>query len=127
MLLQLSQFFLLCLPPPSTPSTLIQSPHLCLYPSVTHISSLATPFPYCSLHPQGYSVTTYLYLIPSPLHPFPPTPLVSGKHQNALSIHESVSVLLVHFVCFLDSIVDKYVFIAILLFIVLIFFLKETL
>ena len=56
----------------------------------------------------------YLYfLIPSPLHPFPHTTLPSGNHQNVLHIHDSVSVLLVYLVCFLDSIVDKYVFIAI--------------
>ena len=75
----------------------------------------------CTLHPHPYSVTTYLYfLIPLPPHPFPHTTLPSGNHQNALHIHDSVSVL-VCLVCFLDSIVDRYVFVATLLFKVLIF------
>ena len=52
-----------------------------------------------------------------------PHPLPSENHQNALRIHNSVSALLVGLVCFLDSIVDRYVFIAILLFIFWIFFL----
>ena len=74
-----------------------------------------------------YSVSTNVYfLIPAPfLHR--PTPLPSGNHQNILRIYDSVSVMLAHLFCFLDSIVDKYVFIAILLFIFLIFFLKKTL
>ena len=56
----------------------------------------------------------------------------SDFRQNGLDIHESVSVPLIFLVCFLDSVditlnidrydVDRYVFIAILLFIVLIFF-----
>ena len=75
-----------------------------------------------TLHPHGYLVTTYLYfLIPSPLHPFPDNRLPSGNPQNALHIHDSVSVLLC-FISFLDLIVDTHVFITILLFIVLIFF-----
>ena len=36
-----------------------------------------------TLYPHGYSVTIYLFfLMPSPLHPFPNTPLPSGNHQN---------------------------------------------
>ena len=85
-------------------------------------------FLYYILHPYSYCVTTHsvlcaLYiLIPSPLHSFPYTPLLSGNHQNAFCTHNSVSVLLVCLVCFLDSIVHRYVFLANLLFIVLIFF-----
>ena len=46
---------------------------------------------YCTCHPHGDSVTTYLYfLIPSPLHPFPYSPLPSDNHQNTLHIHDSV-------------------------------------
>ena len=43
-------------------------------------------------------------------------------------IYESISVLLVHLFCFLDSIIDRYMFIVILFFIVLIFlfFLKSA-
>ena len=71
----------------------------------------------------GCSVTTYLCLISSPLHPLPDTPCPSGNHLNPFHTHNSVFVLFVCLVCFLDSTVDRYVFIAILLFIVLIFFL----
>ena len=73
--------------------------------------------------PHAYSVTTRLYfLTPSPLYPFPHMLLPSGNHQNPLLIHDSVCVLLVCLVCFIDSTVDGYVFISILLFMVLIFF-----
>ena len=62
-----------------TPS---DNPHtICSCPWVTHISSLATPFPilYC-ISPWLF----YLYcLIPSLLHIFPHKPLPSGNHQNA--------------------------------------------
>ena len=44
MLLQLSWFFPLGPPPPSTPYSLRQSPHHCSCLGVMHISSLATPF-----------------------------------------------------------------------------------
>ena len=108
-------------PVPTTPSS---NP-----PIIVHVHGLCIEtlwllhFLHCTLYPHGYSVTTYLYfLIPSSLHPFPHTPLTSGNHQNILCIHDSVSVLLVCSVCFLGSIVDRYVFSAILLFIVLIFF-----
>ena len=88
-----------------------------------HIGSLLLHFLYCALHPHGYSVTTYLYfLILSTLHLFPHTTLPPGNNQNTLSIDDSVSVFPVCLVCFLDSIVHRYVFIDILLFIVLIFF-----
>ena len=119
MLLQLSWFFSLYPPPPSTPHSLRQSPHHRSYPWVMGMSFLATPFPILYFTSHGYSVTTSLYfLIPSPLHLLPRLPLSSGNHQN----HDSVSVLLVCLVCFLDSIVDRFIFFAILLFIVLIFF-----
>ena len=112
-------FFFLCPPPPSNPHSLRQSPH--------HYSChVYKSFDYSISYNVLYipmAVTTYLYfLIPSSLHPFPLTPLTSGNHQNILCIHDSVSVLLVCSVCFLGSIVDRYVFSAILLFIVLIFF-----
>ena len=80
-------------------------------------------FLYCTLHPHGYSATIHLYfLIPSPLHPFPYTLLLSGNPQNTFHSHDSVSVLLACLACFLDSVVDRYVFIAMLLFIVSILF-----
>ena len=71
----------------------------------------------------------YLFVLLNPLtsYPFPHTPLLSSNHQNVLHIHDSISVL-VCLVCFLDSI-DKFVFITMLLFIVLIlfFFLNKSL
>ena len=107
--------------PPSTqqPLSLMQSPHHCSCPWVMCVSSLVTPFP------RLYFTFPWLFcnyfLIPSPLHQSTHTPhLKCTNHQNALCICDSVSVILVLFVCFLDSIVDKYVFIAILL--LLIFF-----
>ena len=45
MLIQLSWFFPLWLPPPKTPHSLRQSPYHCSCPWVMHISALATPFP----------------------------------------------------------------------------------
>ena len=118
MLLQLSQFFPLCPHPPSgNPHTIVH-----VHGSCMQVLWLLH-FLYCTSYPHGYSVTTYLYfLIPSPLHPLPYTPLSSGNHQNALHTHDSVFVLLVCLVCFLDSIADRSVFSAILLFTVLTFF-----
>ena len=103
---------------PAAPQSLRQSPHHCSCPWVMCISSLDTPFP------TPYFTFPWLFcnyfLIPSPLHPFPQNALWTGNHQNPLCIHDSVSVL-VCLVCFLDLIVDRYVFFVIL-FIVLIFF-----
>ena len=65
-----------------------------------------------------------LFVLLNPLtsSPIPLYSLPSGIHQNALHNHDSVSVLLACLVYILDSVVDRYVFIAILLFILLIFF-----
>ena len=72
MLLQLSQLFPLCPPPPRTPNCLGQSPHHCSCPWVMHMDSLLLHFLCCALHPRGSSVTTYSYfLIPSPFYPLP--------------------------------------------------------
>ena len=90
-------FFLFGPPAPSTPHTLRQSPHHCSRPGFIQIYTYILwllHFLYCTLHPHGYSVTTYLYfLTPSPLHPFSPTTLSSGNCQNILRIHDSASVL----------------------------------
>ena len=121
MLLQLSQFFSLCPPPPSTHYSLRQSSHHHSCPWVMPISFLATLFPilYCT---SPLLFCNYLFVLLNSLisSSIPHTPLPSGNHQNALCIHDSVSVLLICLVCFLDSIVDRYIFIAILLFIFLI-------
>ena len=95
----------------------------------SHISSLATPFP-IPYFISAWLFSNYLLVLVNPLtsSPILPQCLPSDNDQNVLHLHESVSVLLVCLVCFLDSIVDRYVFIAILLFIVLIlFFLNKSL
>ena len=114
--------FPFCLPPPSTSHPLRQSPHHCSCPWVMCISSLVTPSPI--LHfTSPWLICNYLFVLLNPLTSsrLPHSLLPSGNHQNALRIHDSVSVLLclVHLI---DSIVDRCVFVAILLFIVLIFF-----
>ena len=120
-LLELSWFLPLCLLP-ATPHSLRQSPHRCSCPWVMCISSLATPFLILYCTSPWLFCNYHLFLIPSPLDPFPHTSLPSANLQNALCIQDSISVLLVCLVCFLDLIVDRYVFIDILLFIVFTFF-----
>ena len=112
--------FLLCAPPPSIP-TPSGGPHICSPPWNMRISSMATPFPTLYFaFPQLFC--NYLFVLnPLTSSPIPPLPFPSGNHQNTLRIHDSVSVLLVCLVCFLDSVVDRYEFICILSFIVLIF------
>ena len=101
-----------------------------LFVSTGHeFKSLTTPFPllyFTSL----WLFCNYLFVLPNlrPLQPFSHTPthLATLKTLSmfcyTLHIHDSVSGLLGCLVCFLDSTVDSYVFIAILLFIVFIFF-----
>ena len=97
-------------------------PNSCSCPWVMSITSLATLFPILSFtSPWPFCSYLFILLNPLPLQAFPFTPLPSGNHQNDLCIHDSISVL-VCLVCFLDSIVGRFVSIAILLFIVLIFF-----
>ena len=123
MLLQLSWFFALGPPPASISHSFRQSPYLCSCPWVIHISSLATPFPILYFT-SPWLFCNYLFVLLNPLtsSPIVPNPLPSGSHQNALHVHDSVLILHVCLVCFLDSIVDRYVFVVILLFIGLIFF-----
>ena len=94
--------------PPITLSPFRQSPHHCSCPWVMYINSLATPFP--MLYFTSLWLFCLYFLIPSSLHPFPYTSLPSGSHQNTLCIHDSVFVLIC-LVCFLDSIVDRFVII----------------
>ena len=126
MLLQLSQFLSLYSPPPSTPHSLRQTPHHCSCPGIIHMRSPATPFLilYFTL---PWLFCNYLFVFLNPLTSslLPLHIPTLGNNQNALCIHDSASVcffFLFCFLCFLDSIVDRYVFIATLLFIVLIFF-----
>ena len=122
MLLQLSQFFPLCLPPPDTP-IFSSNPHLSSCPWVMHVSSLPLYYLYCSLHPPVYFVFTNLsFLIPAPFPHSPASPLSTDNPPNVLHICDSVPVLLVCSVCYLNSIIDSCEFIAILMFIILIFF-----
>ena len=72
--------------------------------------SVLIHFLHSTLHPHGYSVTTYWYFILSPVHPLPHTSVPSGNHQEAVCTHDSVSVLRVCLVCVLDSIVHRHVF-----------------
>ena len=77
--------------PPLLPHT-IPTP---LFMSTFHAQVLwLLHFLYWTLHPHGYSVTTYLcFLIPSPLHPFSYTLLPFGNHQT-LSVSMILSVFL---------------------------------
>ena len=106
----------------STPHSLRQSSHL-VPVRASGVGSLAAPFPILYfISPQLFCNCRFVLLFPSPLHALSHTPFSSGNHQDALHIHDSVSVLLVCIVYVLDSIVERYVFFAIVLFIALIFF-----
>ena len=78
---------------------------------------------YCTSHSHGYSLTTYLYFwIPSPLHPFPYTPLPSKCSPYPWCCLCSCLLSL-----FLDSTVDRYMFFAILFIVLIFFFLNKSL
>ena len=96
-----AQFFPFCSLPPSICHTLRQSPHHCSCPCVMHIHSLAAPFPVLYFT-SPWLFCNYLFVLLNHLtsSPIAPYPLPSGNHQNALHIHDSVSVLLVCLVCF---------------------------
>ena len=120
-------------PPPSTPHYFRQSSYHCSCPWVVHehalLSTLASPFPVLYFT-SPWLFCNYLLVLLNPLtfSPIPPRPLPSGNHQNTLCVDDSVPVVLVCLVCFLHSIVDRYVFFAILLLIVLTsFFLNKSL
>ena len=73
-LLQVSQFFPLWSPSPSTPHSLRQAPHHCSCPRAIRISSLATPFPTLYFI-SSWLFCNYLLLLLNPLtlHSFPTT------------------------------------------------------
>ena len=151
MLLQLSWLFPLWTPPLINPHIVRQSRHHCSCPWVMWISSLDSPFLtlyftspwlfcnylfvllfffHCGMccHNFFFRLLFKYFLIPLPLHPLSHMLLPTGKHQNTFCIHVSVSIQLVCLVGLLDSIVDRYIFFAILLFIVSIFlFLNKSL
>ena len=104
----------LILPPfPSQPSTLHsfrQFPQHCSCPWVMHISSLATPFPILYFT-SPWLFCNYLFVLLNPLTSSP-IPLHSPPiwQPSKHSISMILSVLLVCLVCFLDSTVDRYLF-----------------
>ena len=121
MLLQLSHF-------PSLPSS-TQHPHflwqslLSSCPWVMHISSLATPFPILFLT-SPCLFCTYQFVL---LNPFTFSPILSFPLPKVTTQMISISMILSLFCLFVqfvfsDPIVDSCEFIAILMFIVLIFF-----
>ena len=108
------------------PQSLRQSLHHCSCPWIICVSSSAPPFPILYFT-SPWLFCDYLFVLLNPLHSSPILPhhLPSGNYQDALCIHDSVTVLIC-LVCFLDSVVDRYVFIALLFLIVLIFFLNKS-
>ena len=123
MLLQLSHF-----PPfiPLLPAYLLPHsfPPFSSCPWVIHISSLATPFPILFLISPCLFFTYRFVLLNSCTFPsmlYLPHP--SCNPQNDLHVYDSLPVLVVCLVCYLDSVVDSCTFVAISMFIVLIFFL----
>ena len=122
MLLQLSQFVFLYPSLPGTPHLLQHSP-LSSCSWVMHISPSAAPCPILFLISPCLCCTYQLcFLTPEVFSPFSLFPLPNDNSPNDLHIYDSVSVQFVCLVCFLDSVVDSCEFIAILMFIVLIFF-----
>nr|KAF6450420.1 hypothetical protein HJG59_008314 [Molossus molossus] len=111
-------------PPPAFPHTVVCVHWLCIY--TYKFFGLFLPTPKLTFFLRFVSLTTNLYfLIPLPFSPIPPTRLSSGNQQNfSVSIKMFLFCL---FILFVDSIVNRYVFIAIFLFIFFIFFFKKTL
>ena len=122
MLLQLSQFFPLCPPPPSnTP------PRLSSCPWVVRVSSLASPFPILFLtSPCLFCAYQLCFSTPPSFPPFSPFSLPADNPPCDPHTYDSVPVLVVCLVLFcfyfVDSVVDSCEFVVILMFIVLIFF-----
>ena len=113
MLLQLSQICPL-FPCPLNPPTLLDNPHTTVHAQGSCIYILCLLYSHAVLYTPCYSGTTNLYfLIPSPFSPITLTLFPSGNHQNLLCIYDSLSVLLVCLFWFLDSIVNRYVFVVI--------------
>ena len=99
-------------------------------PRAMHISSLAAPFSILFLTSACLFCTYQLrFLIPIPFPPFSPFLLSADNPRNDLQIYDSVSVVVVCLVCwgFFRFSVDGCEFVAILMFIVLIFFLNKSL
>ena len=127
MLLWLPHFFLPFIPLcPATPLPPAFTP-LSSCPWVVHIGSLASPFPILFLTSPCLFCTYHVcFLFPVPFTPFSlfSLPPLSDNLICDLHLWDSVPVVVVCLVCFcfLGSVVDSCEFLAILLFIVLIFF-----
>ena len=125
MLLQLSQFFLPFISlVPVLPTFQHSTPPLSSCPWVAQTSSLTSPFPVLFLTYPCPLFCAYLlcFLFPVPFPLSSPFLFPAENPPNDLHIYDSIPVLLVCLVCFLDSVVDRCEFVAILMFIVLIFF-----
>ena len=95
--------------PPWFPHSIRQFPHHCPCSWVMYIFSLATLFRKLYFDPWLFCNNQFLLLNPYTFFAHPPDSLPSGNHQNVL--YDSVSVLLVHLFCVLDSIINRYIFI----------------
>ena len=124
MLLLLSQILPLCPPSPSDPYFLRLPPHHCSCPWVMHVSSLASPFP-TLYFTSPWLFCNYLFILLNPLtSSLIPLYLLPIWQPSKCSPYPWFCLCSCLLGLFLDSIVDRCVFIAILLFIVLIFFEK---
>ena len=109
---------LLCNPLPTSIAHTLSS-----CPWVVHISSLSSPFHILFLTFPCLFCTYHLcFLFPLPFYPLPLLPHPANNSPCSLHFYDSVPVLVVCLVCYLDSIIDSCEFIAILVFIILIFF-----
>ena len=77
---------------------------------------LVSPFPILFLTSCYFIPTNLCFLIPTSYPLFPPFPLPTDIPPNDPHIYDSVPVLLVCLVCYLDSIIHSCEFIAILMF-----------
>ena len=124
-LLPLSHFFLPFVPLHPAPTHQHPLPPLSSCPWVMHKSSLASPFPILFLTSPCLFYTYQLcFLFPVPFPPFSTFLFPIDMPLDDFHIYDSVSVLLVCLVRFLDSIVDSCKFIAILTPIFFIIFLR---
>ena len=123
MLLQLSDSPPLYSLPPCTPPPTHIAPLFSSCPWVIHISSLASTFPILSLtSPCLFSTYHLCYLFPALFPPFSPYLFRLITLQIISIVYDSLPVLVVCLVCFLDPVVDSCEFVAILMFAVFFFF-----
>ena len=111
-------------PSPSTLYSLRQFPHHCSCPWVMGISSLASTFPILYFT-SPWLFCNYQFVLLNPLISSP----IPSHHTSYLANHQKHSLYQWFCLCsscflsFLESVVDRYVFVAMLLLIILIFFL----